>query len=103
MEKSIDFNDLAKITFAKPDEDTFRCLALAKDAGRQGGLMPTIMNAANEVAVDAFLHDKIGFLDIADTVEAAMTKYKNVKNPTIEEIINADAEVKNDTQLLKRR
>lgn len=103
MEKSIDFNDLAKITFAKPDEDTFRCLALAKDAGRQGGLMPTIMNAANEVAVAAFLEDKIGFLDIADTVEAAMAKYNNIENPTIEEIINADAEVKNDTQLLKRR
>ncbi len=103
MEKSIDFKDLAKVTFAKPDEDTFRCLALAKDAGRQGGLMPTIMNAANEVAVAAFLEDKIGFLDIADTVEAAMAKYNNIKNPTIEEIINADAEVKNDSQLLKRR
>ncbi len=103
QEKSIDFNDLAKITFAKPDEETFRCLALAKEAGRRGGLMPTIMNAANEVAVAAFLEDKIGFLDIAETVESAMTKYKNIETPTIEEIINADAEVKSDNQLLKRR
>lgn len=103
QEKSIDFADLAKITFAKPDEETFPCLALAKNAGRQGGLMPTIMNAANEVAVAAFINDEIGFLDIAETVEAAMTKYNNIKNPTIEEIIEADAEVKRDNQLLKRR
>ncbi len=103
MEKSIDFADLAKITFAKPDEETFRCLALAKDAGKQGGLMPTIMNAANEVAVAAFLNDEIGFLDISDIVESAMSKYKNIETPNIEEIIYTDAQIKNDTQLLKRR
>lgn len=92
--ESVSFAELGKLTFAKPDEDTFRCLALAKEAGRRGGIMPTIMNAANEIAVAAFLSGKIGFLEIADIVERAMSESSNMQTPTLEDIIDADAQVR---------
>lgn len=93
-DKSVDFASLANMTFYKPDEDTFRCLALAKRAGRIGGTMPAVMNAANEAAVAAFLQDKIGFLDIADIVEKAMNEFKPKSAPTLDEIIETDREVR---------
>ena len=93
-DKEVDFAKLAKLTFAEPDEKTFRCLALAKTAGREGGIMPTVMNAANEAAVSRFLNDEIGFLDIADIVERAMSDFDNIKNPPLDDIIAADAEVR---------
>lgn len=93
-DKEVDFAKLAKLTFAEPDEKTFRCLALAKTAGREGGIMPTVMNAANEAAVSRFLNDEIGFLDIADIVEMAMSDFDNIKNPSLDDIIAADAEVR---------
>lgn len=93
-DKEVDFAKLAKLTFAEPDEKTFRCLALAKMAGREGGIMPTVMNAANEAAVSRFLNDEIGFLDIADIVERAMSDFDNIKNPSLDDIIAADAEVR---------
>lgn len=93
-DKEVDFTKLAKLTFAEPDEKTFRCLALAKTAGREGGIMPTVMNAANEAAVSRFLNDEIGFLDIADIVERAMSNFDNIKNPSLDDIIAADAEVR---------
>lgn len=93
-DKEVDFAKLAKLTFAEPDEKTFRCLALAKTAGREGGVMPTVMNAANEAAVSRFLNDEIGFLDIADIVERAMSDFDNIKNPSLDDIIAADAEVR---------
>lgn len=93
-DKEVDFAQLAKLTFAEPDEKTFRCLALAKTAGREGGIMPTVMNAANEAAVSRFLNDEIGFLDIADIVERAMSDFDNIKNPSLDDIIAADAEVR---------
>lgn len=93
-DKSVSFADLAQITFARPDEETFRCLALAKQAGVQGGVMPTILNAANEVAVAKFLRDEIGFLEIAEYVELAMSKYKNKLNPTLSDIIEVDKMVR---------
>ncbi len=91
---SVSFADIGKMTFFEPDEETFRCLALAKMAGKAEGIMPTVLNAANEVAVDAFLHDKIGFLDIADFVEKVMNDYENKLNPTIEDIITVDKSVR---------
>lgn len=93
-DKEVDFATLAKLTFGEPDERTFRCLALAKTAGREGGIMPTVMNAANEAAVSRFLNDEIGFLDIADIVERAMSDFDNIKNPSLDDIIAADAEVR---------
>lgn len=93
-DKSVSFADVAQMTFYKPDEETFGCLKLAKEAGEAGGIMPTVLNAANEVAVDAFLKDKIGFLNIADHVERVMSGYKNKLNPTLEDIIEVDKSVR---------
>ena len=78
------------LTFDKPDTDTFRCLNIAIDAVRRGGLVPTIMNAANEVAVELFLNDKIGFLDIADLVE------DTINGVTISDELSFDSIVKYD-------
>ena len=93
-DKSIDFAALANMTFAKPDEETFKCLALAKQAGRQGGIMPTVLNAANEVAVLAFLKDKISFLGIGEYVGEVLSKYNNISKPTLADIINTDREIR---------
>ena len=68
----LDFRTLGTLEFAAPDTDTFRCLALARHAGETGGTLPCVMNAANEVAVAAFLAEQIGYLDIAACVEDAM-------------------------------
>ncbi len=93
-DKSLDFADLGKLSFYRPDTETFRCLALAKKAGKAGGIMPTVMNAANEVAVGAFLQDRLGFLEIAEFVEQAMDAYPFMPNPTVEDLLAADAEVR---------
>ncbi len=86
----LDLKKLAKLTFYEADEDTFRLLKLAKIAGKMGGIMPTVMNAANENAVYAFLDGKIKFLEIADYVEKTMNDYKNIENPTLDEIIEVN-------------
>ena len=93
-DKSIDFAALANMTFARPDEETFKCLALAKQAGRQGDIMPTVLNAANEVAVSAFLKDKISFLGIGEYVGEVLSKYNNISKPTLADIINTDREIR---------
>ena len=72
----LDFTKLGSLEFAAPDADTFRCLALARHAGATGGTLPCVMNAANEIAVAAFLADGIGYLDIARCVEAAMDAHE---------------------------
>ena len=88
--KQLNLWDVGKLTFDKPDYDTFRCLELAIKAGRQGGTMPTVLNGANEVAVELFLKGKIKFNDIARIVENAMSHHKNVLNPTLDDIIYTD-------------
>ncbi len=93
-DKSVSFADVAQMTFYKPDEETFRCLALAKKAGKMGGIMPTVLNAANEVAVAAFLRDEIGFLEIGEYVEKILNKFENKLNPTLEDIIEVDRSVR---------
>ncbi len=93
-DKRLSLVDLGKLTFFNPDEETFRCLALAKQAGKEGGIMPTILNAANEVAVAAFLNDKIKFLEIAEHVERILSLYKNKLNPSIEDIIEIDKSIR---------
>ncbi len=78
------------LTFDLPDMETFRCLKLAICAGKQGGTMPTVLNGANEAAVSLFLQGKLGFLAIADAVEAAMQAHEICMNPTLEDIFDAD-------------
>ncbi len=84
--------DLTKtpLTFEYADSNTFRCLSLAYKAGEAGGTLPTVLNGANEAAVALFLEGKIGFLDIGDIVEMAMSEHKITKNPEIADILSAD-------------
>ena len=93
-DKSVDFAALSKMTFAKPDRETFPCLDLAIKAGKMGGIMPTVMNGANEVAVAKFLKDEISFLEIGEFVEKTMDSYRNISNPTLLDIIEVDKEVR---------
>jgi len=79
------------LTFGAPDPDTFRCLALALDAAKIGGTAGAILNGANEAAVAQFLSGKIGFLDIAEKVSQAMNTVSVVQNPTLDDILAADA------------
>lgn len=88
--KELNFDNYPALTFSKPDEDTFRCLPLCREAIRRGGLYPAAANGANEQAVALFLEGKIGFLEIADLVEKAMEAQSWVKEPTLEEVLAAD-------------
>ena len=97
-EPALSFADLAQLTFGVPDEEAFPCLALAKRAGREGGIMPTVLNAANEVAVSRFLRGEIGFLEIPDIVGRAMGQYKNIPQPTLSELIAADRAVRQESR-----
>lgn len=99
----ISFSELGRMTFYQPDEETFTCLALAKRAGTEGGLMPTIMNAANEVAVAKFLRDEIGFLEIPEIVERAMQDFENKAKPTLSQIVETDRLVRESMQRLKEK
>lgn len=90
--KRVDFYDLGVITFEKPDTDTFKGLKMAYDAIREGGSMPTVFNAANEKAVALFLDRKIRFLEIYDLIQGAMEHHKTIRNPSVEEILEAEAE-----------
>lgn len=74
--KPMDFRALGSLEFAAPDEETFRCIALARHAGSVGGTLPCVMNAANEIAVAAFLAGRLPYLGIAETVEAAMEAHE---------------------------
>lgn len=89
----LDFSKLTDITFEKPDPETFRGLALAYEAGRQGGSMPTVFNAANEKAVAMFLDRKIGYLDIPEIIEKCMNDHHKISNPSLDEILAVEAEV----------
>jgi 1-deoxy-D-xylulose-5-phosphate reductoisomerase len=88
--KRFNFMDYPNLTFEKPDAKTFRNLQLAYDAMEKGGNMPCILNAANEVAVAAFLQNKIGFLNMSDLIADCMEKITFVSNPTLEDYIATD-------------
>lgn len=90
--KKLDFYELSSMTFEKPDTDTFRGLSMAYDAIAAGGSMPTVYNAANEKAVSLFLNREIKFLEIYDLIQGAMENHKVKENPTVEEILEAEAE-----------
>ncbi|WP_066873382.1 1-deoxy-D-xylulose-5-phosphate reductoisomerase [Clostridium mediterraneense] len=91
----LDFRTISTLNFEVPDMSVFSCLALAYEAGRIGGLMPTILNGANEVAVDLFLNKKIKYLDIELIIKECMDKFKSDKELTLDNIINIDNEVRN--------
>ncbi|WP_031514411.1 1-deoxy-D-xylulose-5-phosphate reductoisomerase [Desulfofalx alkaliphila] len=86
----LDLMQVAHLTFERPDLDRFPCLKLAYQAGRIGGTMPAVLNAANEVAVERFLRKEIAFTDIPKTVSRVMEKHQRVASPTLEDILQAD-------------
>lgn len=90
--KRVDFAALTQIDFAQPDMENFNGLALAYRAGRMGGSMPTVFNAANEYAVQRFLNKEIGFLDITDSIQYAMERHTNIENPSVDQILETERE-----------
>ena len=90
--RRVDFFALKSISFEEPDVKTFRGLQLAYDAIAAGGSMPTVFNAANEKAVGLFLDKKIRFLAIYDLIQGAMEQHKVIANPTVDEILEAEAQ-----------
>mgnify|MGYP002634449632 CR=1 FL=1 len=92
--KRFSFFDYPELTFEKPDKETFRNLQLAFNAMDKGGNSPCVLNAANEIVVDAFLNNRIGFLSMSDVIENCMEKITFVKNPTIEDYVNTDRETR---------
>ena len=89
---TLDLFKVASMTFEEPDYETFRGLALALKAGKIGGSLPTVFNAANEKAVALFLDNKIGFLDIADIIESAMEHHKLIDDPDVDQILASEQE-----------
>jgi len=89
-----DFRKPNTLTFEEPDVKTFRNLALATEALKKGGNLPCVMNAANELAVFAFLRNRIGFLDMTDLIERTMEKIPFIENPTLDEYFESDAEAR---------
>ncbi len=89
-----DFNNFPSFTFEKPDTETFQCLALAYRALEKGGNIPCIINAANEVAVDAFLREQIGFTEIPRLIEKSMEQIAFVENPTLQDYVDTDRETR---------
>jgi len=87
----INWGDVSSLTFESPDFDTFPCLKLAIEAGEKGGTYPTVLCAADEVAVELFLSQRIKFTDIANLVEQALTQHRAIAHPALEEIMAADA------------
>ncbi len=90
----IDFAEIGEFTFAKPDHTRFRNLSLAYSALREGGNKPCVLNAANEVAVNAFCDGKIGFLEMTDVVEQALGNIPYIAHPNLEALENSDKETR---------
>lgn len=91
----LDFYKLSQITFEEPDMETFHGLKLALQAGKRGGSLPTVFNAANELAVSMFLNRKIGYLDIVESIRYAMEKHQVIENPSVEQILEVEQETYN--------
>lgn len=96
----LDFGTLTQITFEKPDMETFYGLKLAIEAGKKGGSLPTVFNAANEKAVALFLDRKIRYLQIPEIIQECMANHKNIADPSVEEILKTEQET---YQFIKNR
>jgi 1-deoxy-D-xylulose-5-phosphate reductoisomerase len=87
----LDWSNTKELTFEQPDFDTFPCLRLAMEAGKKGGTCPAVLCAADELAVELFLSQRIKFTDIAHVVEQALAEHEAIAHPALEEIMAADA------------
>lgn len=92
--KPLNFYELNALTFEKPDYNRFPCLKIAMETLDKRGIMPTIMNAANEVLVEAYLKDRIGFYDISEGIEKTLSHFNNIQNPSLDDILNSDRETR---------
>lgn len=88
--ESLNLAQVATLTFEKPDISVFRCLGLAYESIKIGGSMPTVLNAANEIAVEAFLDKKVHFTEISQILEKVMNKHNTVDNPDLDEVLEVD-------------
>jgi 1-deoxy-D-xylulose-5-phosphate reductoisomerase len=100
--KRFDFKDFTKFNFEQPDYKTFRNLALAKEAMYKGGNATCVLNAANEVVVHAFLQNKVGFLEMNDIIEKALSDIAFIEKPNLEELEQTDAETRKLTESLMK-
>jgi 1-deoxy-D-xylulose-5-phosphate reductoisomerase len=91
---AVDLAATAELTFERPDEDTFRCLALARRAGEAGGIAPCVLNAADEVAVAAFLDGRIEFSGIAEVIERTLDRVGDAPVTHFDDLFAADAEAR---------
>lgn len=94
LSKQLDFATISSLTFEDPDMDTFELLSLAYYSIEKDGVIPAVLNASDEVAVQYFLDDKIGFTDIFKVVSKVVTSFVNITNPSLEEIVIADKEAR---------
>ena len=94
----LDFTRIGSLTLKEPPLRKFPCLALALEAARQGGSMPVVLNAANESAVNAFLHRRIRFTDIGKAVEKALCHHKKIDHPDLNTILSIDREYRETLQ-----
>ena len=94
------FMDYPSLTFEKADSNTFRNLSLAYHAMKKGGNSACVLNAANEVVVDAFLKDKVGFLQMSDVVQNCLEKATFVANPNYEDFVSSDKQARQLAQQL---
>lgn len=90
----LDFMKYNTLTFEQPDADLFRNLKMAYNAMEQGGNIPCVLNAANEIVVDAYLHDRIGFLQMSDIIEQTMAKATYIAKPTYDDYVRCDRETR---------
>jgi 1-deoxy-D-xylulose-5-phosphate reductoisomerase len=101
--KRLDFKDFPKLTFEAPDYKTFRNLAIAKEVLFKGGNAPCVMNAANEMVVNAFLQNKVGFLEMSDMIDKTLEQVPFVEHPTLEDYQHSDAEARTyATEFIKK-
>ncbi len=99
--KSVNFVELSKLNFYAPDRKRFPCLKIAEEVGRAGGLLRTVMNAANDVAVEQFLAGKIGFYDISKMIEEEISNFTNKTNFSLSDVLECDGFVKSKLRFNK--
>ncbi len=100
QDNELDLLKYGSLTFEEPDTETFYALELAKRAGREGGTIATVFNSADEAAVELFMKGKLSYLGITDAIANAMDKHKNIVNPSLDDIYNADKEAREIVKLM---
>jgi 1-deoxy-D-xylulose-5-phosphate reductoisomerase len=99
----LSFPQIQSLTFDKPDMEKFPCLEYGFKAAREGGTLPTVINAADEIAVKLFLDRKIKFTDIAKIIKKTMDGHKNIKNPSLEDILKADTQARTGARMISEK